>query len=718
MVNGRLKVCVRAIAFLGLVSSVTVSAAAPPAKTGLDNTLRQENKQLGVTRPALSVVDDLAYLRKVSIDLVGRIPTEVEIQQYLTLPSETRRASAVERLLADPRFVDRWTIFFGDMLRLRSNAEGGASLTAFVHRAIEKGMPYDELCRRLISAGGKSGAVPEVGFILGDNADPMALAGVTSQIFMGVRISCAECHDHPFDKWTREDFYGFAAFFGKTRRVQRRFQQRTLAVYTTEVDQTTILWPPQGVGEDADRKPMKPKFPIGLARVPKDADFIVRLMKLRAGQAQAVVKTKKTTGTSVDDLLANAARKAKKQTSGGSPDLLGVDNEAKKDVKNISAKGGYRPSDLRIELARMITHPRNPYFARAFVNRMWAEIIGRGFVEPIDDFTDDNKPSHPQTLDYLSHEFVASGYDIKSLLRTIVTSQVYQRGHASSSGEDARVELEAVFLATPVRRMISESLFDSIVVAGHLFDVKHEAGKNLKTVWRQSRVMKQPETIKPTGLKPQTLAGTKKVMPAKPKAAPAPRSAFDIEKAIEVDFDSILAGAKKGVMIDKMQAKSAEELEAERMQQQAARLQADYIDRFVRSVIDDNPRFSSAARMAAPAPDGHFVRVFGQPARVDLGDFRDGSATMRQALLMLNGRLTHEASRVGELELLHPLLVGKKTDLTKAVRLAYREILTREPTQEEIADATAILKGSKTTLNGMADLRWVLLNGNEFRHVP
>jgi len=718
MVNGRLQVCVRAIAFLGLVSSAVMSSAAPPTITGVDRVLNQENTKLGVTRPALGVVDDLAYLRKVSIDLVGRIPTEVELQQYLTLPSEMRRAAAVERLLADPRFVDRWTIFFGDMLRLRSNAEGGASLTAFVHRAIKEEMPYDELSRRLISAGGKSGAVPEVGFILGDNADPMALAGVTSQIFLGVRISCAECHDHPFDKWTREDFYGFAAYFGKTRRVQRRFQQRILAVYTTEVDQTTILWPPQGVGEDADRKPMKPKFPIGLDGVPDDAEFIVRLMKLRAQQATAVVATKKTAGTSVDDLLANAAKKAKKQISGGSRDLLGVDDEAKKDVKKISATGGYRSSDLRIELARMITHPRNPYFARAFVNRMWAEVVGRGFVEPIDDFTDDNKPSHPQTLDYLSEEFVASGYSLKSLLRTIVTSQVYQRGHASSVDEEARVELETAFLATPVRRMISESLFDSIVAAGHLFGVKHEAGKNLKTVWRQSRIMKRPETVKPKSLTPQALAGTKKVMPAKPNATPAPQSAFDIEKAIELDFDAILAADKKGVMIDKMQAKSAEELEAERMQQQAARLQADYIDRFVRSVIDDNPTFSSAARMAAPAPDGHFVRVFGQPARVDLGDFRDGSATMRQALLMLNGRLTHQASRVGELELLHPLLVGKKADLTKAIRLAYREVLTREPSKEEIADATGILNESDTPLDGMADLRWVLLNGNEFRHVP
>src|SRR5690606_25117334 len=132
------------------------------------------------------------------VDLIGRIPTEPEIREYLAWPSAERRERVVDKLMRDPRFNDRWTVFYADLLRLRSNAEGGPALIAYVHQAIESDMPYDELARRLISAGGKSGTVPEVGFILGDDADPMALAGITSQIFMGVRISCAQCHDHPF----------------------------------------------------------------------------------------------------------------------------------------------------------------------------------------------------------------------------------------------------------------------------------------------------------------------------------------------------------------------------------------------------------------------------------------------------------------------------------------------------------------------------------------
>jgi hypothetical protein len=117
-------------------------------------------------------------------------------------------------------------------------------------------------------------------------------------------------------------------------------------------------------------------------------------------------------------------------------------------------------------------------------------------------------------------------------------------------------------------------------------------------------------------------------------------------------------------------------------------------------------------RMATPAPPAHFLRVFGQPARTGLGEFRDDASSLRQQLLMLNGRLTHEASRVGPLEPLHRIL-GKDQDA--AIDWAYHEILTRPPTPEEKSDARLIVND---TAEGMADLRWALLNSNEFRFLP
>jgi hypothetical protein len=167
-----------------------------------------------------------------------------------------------------------------------------------------------------------------------------------------------------------------------------------------------------------------------------------------------------------------------------------------------------------------------------------------------------------------------------------------------------------------------------------------------------------------------------------------------------------------------MKMVSKEELEAQMMQNSMRRPGIQYLDRFVRMTIDDNPQFSTALRMATPAPPSHFLRIFGQPPRDALGDVRDHSATMRQALMMLNGRLTHEASRVGEIEPVYALISSKKPDLPGAIRLVYRELLTREPTAAEISEAQAILKESPTAREGIADLRWVLFNCHEFRYLP
>ena len=129
--------------------------------------------------------------------------------------------------------------------------------------------------------------------------------------------------------------------------------------------------------------------------------------------------------------------------------------------------------------------------------------------------------------------------------------------------------------------------------------------------------------------------------------------------------------------------------------------------------VDDNPRFGSSMQMATPAPPAHFLRVFGQPGRSELGEFRDSSPSLRQQLMMLNGRMTHEASRVGPLEPLYGIL---QSDQGKAIDWAYQEILSRLPSAEEKAEAEAMLAGD--ALQGMADLRWVLLNSHEFRFIP
>jgi hypothetical protein len=380
----------------------------------------------------------------------------------------------------------------------------------------------------------------------------------------------------------------------------------------------------------------------------------------------------------------------------------------------------YKPSELRHALADHVTSPLNKQFARNIVNRVWAQLIGRGFVNPVDDFRNDNPVSHPRTLDFLAEEFIASGYDFHFLVQTIVHTPQYQRGKLTGTiSPPDRQSAEEAFATAPARRMMSEAFFDSIVQAGHLFTPKHRPGDNMVTVVNYQRVaVGVKEDPKKPGLKPLPGSGGSAKMPAMNGDPQAGVGGYDLERGIEIDFKKALKKEEE-LAIEKMKAVPDAVLEAEMMKNMPDQKQRmNYKTVEVRSVYDDNPVFSSSMKMASPAPAGHFLRVFGQTDRSSLDEMRDHSPSMRQALMMVNGKLPNEAARVGPLEPMYKLVTGEKANLDAAIQLAYREILTRTPTAEEITEAKAIIADAKTPIAGMADLRWALLNCNEFRYLP
>ena len=662
----------------------------------LDDILQRENADTGVT--TTTTINDTAFLRRSTIDLIGRIPTIKELQEYESW-GDARRAKLIDKLASHPRFADRWTVFMADMLRIRSNLTGGNQLLAYINGSIKQEKPYDILVRELISASGRANSNPAVGYILGDDAMPMELAAATSQIFLGVRIGCAMCHDHPFDDWEQEDFYDLAAFFGKTKKVESR--RRGGTVYTTEGDKMMVLWPPEDKAEPNKRTPVKPRFPFQLGEFDEIPHHIQRFEASRLAREQ---ESSSDNATASLDALLDAVEP---NISHPSDPVL---EEAKKESRMLNVHGDiYRSSKLRNQLAQLITDPRNDYFARAFVNRIWAELIGHGFVEPLDNFSDYSGLHHPTTLDFLAQEFIASGYDLRTLVRIITLSDTYQR---SALPADTPIKVrqmsELNFSAAPVRRMLGEVLYDSIVVAGHLQNYKWPKGANNKQISREIQV--------PTGEFKMVMSDAA----AAGKAAmieqqPAMRGdGYDLESSLKIDFDSILSSKEQTELVT-MREKSDEQIEAEdmaAMQKDEERKLMQYKTETITETVDDNPRFDSAMRMATPAPPAHFLRVFGQPTRSGLGEFRDESSSLRQQLMMLNGRMTHEASRVGSLEPLHRLL---KKDPELAIDWAYQEVLSRLPNSEEKADALAIVNGGP---EGMADLRWALLNSNEFRFLP
>ena len=686
----------------GAACVVSVSASQIDVLLSVDN--RAGGNEGVVYGQAL---DDLGFLRKATVDMVGRIPTYVEIQQFQKWPPAKRRSMLVDRLLNDKGYADRWTVFFADMLRIRSRVEGGNRLLAHVHKSIESGRPWDVMARELITASGSAGKTPSVGFLLADDSEPMTMAGATAQIFMGVRLACAQCHNHPFDKWRQKQFYELAGFFGKTRQVESRLSKKT---YITEGDDMKVLWPPERRKPKA-RFAVEPKFPIPLEEYGIKPDYIKRFEALRAGELGALKKHKESDVLEalIDSVGGQDALDARVE-----PANLAVAREAKDDIRKLDVQGDlYRRSVLRKELGDLITSPKNRYFVRNIVNRVWAEMVGRGFYMPIDDYQDE--VTHPKTVKYLCDEFIANGYNLRSLFRTILESETYARSALDAKIEPkAREGSQAAFASGITRRMVSEVLYDSIVIAGHLEDYKWHKGANVRQFERRVRVPLEADPEEEAEIKTGTTAPSREMkMAAKSKPSP-----YNLEQVISLDFDELVKSDLEKDL-GRMKTVSDQELEAKRIAETAKKkksLRRRYTYKTVTEEIDDNPRFSSSMRMSTPAAPSHFLRVFGQPSRDGLGELREHTPSMRQALMMLNGKAIHEASRVGPLEPIHSLLAGKRKDLVKAAELAYLEILTRRPSALEQSEALAVL--GQAPMQGMADLRWALLNSHEFRYLP
>jgi hypothetical protein len=341
--------------------------------------------------------DDGIYQRRLSLDVIGRIPSVAETRRFLEEPSSEKRERAVERLLDSPGYVNNFTNIWRDLLMPEANADFqqrflSQNIERWLRKEFTDNTPYDRMVRDLLTLPMKadqrnmyfnlqSGDASPLAFYMSKQGKPENLAASTARLFLGVRLECAQCHNHPFGRWTREQFWGQAAFFGGIRR---------------QGGPDNIFAPLSEVG---DRRELA--IP-GTERVAQ-----ARFLDGKEPQWRYKVSARNT-------------------------------------------------------LADWMTAADNPFFARAAVNRMWAHFFGIGIVEPVDDFSDENKPSHPELLDELARQFIAHGHDFRFLIRAITLSKTYQLSsvHPSPLQPDVRL-----FARMPVKGLSQDQVFDSFLVA-------------------------------------------------------------------------------------------------------------------------------------------------------------------------------------------------------------------------------------------------------------
>ncbi len=349
----------------------------PKQNNSIDGAVFAKLKRLQIAPSELC--SDEEFLRRVTLDVTGQLPTLEEAKAFLADSATNKRDRVIDELLQRDTYADFWALKLADLLQVKASKLSSAGVPKF-HKwlvdCVRLNRPYDQIALELLTAQGSSYENPPAGFYR-TTTDPNAASEVAAQLFLGVRIQCAKCHNHPYERWTQDNYYGLGAFFSRVR------------TQTSDLTDDVQVW----------------LSPNGEVTHP------------RTGQAAA--------------LLLPSGRIA-------SP-----------------APG----EDRREVFARWLITRDNPFFAKVAVNRIWGHVMGRGLVDPVDDFRDSNPASHPELLDALAAEFVQSGFDQKHILRMILKSRVYQ---LSSRTNEFNASDSKYFSHAHARLLSAEQLLDAI----------------------------------------------------------------------------------------------------------------------------------------------------------------------------------------------------------------------------------------------------------------
>jgi hypothetical protein len=346
-------------------------------------------KELGLV-PSEPCTDE-QFIRRASLDITGTLPKPEDIRSFVTAKDPQKREALVDRLLDSEEYTYFFAQKWADVLRVKrrnlaNRAVGTFTFHNWIRECIANDVPYDQFVRQILAATGNESRCPPV-FWYSELTTPEQFVDDVAQVFLGTRINCAQCHHHPYEKWSQDDYWGMAAFFG-------RIGKKTVSS-------------------------------VGAA------------VQLNAAK-QAIFN--KPTGTVVNKRTNQPA------------EVRPLDG----DVVKSGAE-----EDPRQKLVDWMVDPKNPFFARAVVNRYWAHFFGRGIVDPVDDMRATNPPSNPELLDALSQELLKNKFSLKHLIRTMCKSKTYQL--SSTPNEFNKHDKQSYARYYP-KRLGAEVIFDAVTL--------------------------------------------------------------------------------------------------------------------------------------------------------------------------------------------------------------------------------------------------------------
>ena len=553
--------------------------------------------------------DDFVFVRRVYLDVAGRIPTDVEARDFLNDKDPEKRRKLIDQLLISDGYRSHLFNWMADLLRHRGKLRRSNfnHYERWLKDQIAQNSPWDEMVYAMLTAEGTLANSGPTGYLLRDPGMPLDNLSNTLNIFLSANVSCAQCHDHPLADWTQREFYELAAFFGAT--------------------------------DVSDRDPRK----VGNKLKLPDGSLSKQDVASAVAQNLARVHTKSSQTLKFPDDYAYS------DVEPGSPvdPLLFIwgDEELTVEVDETD------PGKLRENFAEWLTHKKNPRFAIAIANRLWKRFFGLGVQEPLEDLDDLTKASNPELLQLLGKVMVAADFDLREFQRVILNSKAYQ---AVSSVTPSSGDSENYLFPGPIlRRMSAEQAWDSILalVLGTSLDDYKVDRSNRVTRYDFPYEQMNPDEVR----------------------------------------EKVLLMKKNGYL------KSNQRI-----------VEADFVDG-KRPVKMNDEFLLRASELSQPAPDNHFLRMFGQSSR-DLVNDSSVEGSIPQSLMLMNGSVQNllydRDARLSK-------MLKRSGDFKSAVQFLFLSFFCRPPTPNEMNTIEqAIAEGMKKE-----DLTWALFNSTEFLFV-
>ncbi len=649
-----------------------------PTPTEIDRLVVAKLRKLGIVPSKLC--SDAEFLRRVRLDLTGTLPSEAEVLEFLSDTRPDKRARKIDELLDSDEYAAWWATKLCDITGNNAAVMGEPAIRRqqaemwwyWMYHRVRTNMPYDKIVEGIVLATGKQPGqsyreycaemtgylrpekLPEFGrrptlphfWARTNMRQPADRAIWVAYAFLGMRIECAQCHKHPFDRWSKRDFEQFAALFAPISYNYAPESRPELRALLREL------------GLEGQRGGQLRRRVLQLARqgktVPWREVFVNRSL-LRRGRGRGRQRAVQ-------------------------PKLLGGD------VVDVT-----RYSDPREAFMEWLRQEDNPYFAAAFVNRVWAHYFGVGIVNPPDELSAGNPPSNKPLLDYLVRGFIRSGYDMKWLHRTILNSRTYQ---LSAEPNETNVHDQRNFSRYLIRRLPAEVLYDALQLA--------TAGPELEQRLRNDPIDRAIGLAGGQGVDFRRSRGTQYLLAAFGK--PARSTNCDCERSNEPNLLQTLLLQNDSEVLGMISRSDGWAAAVARAEQPAP---AANQDRLRPPSERERQRLERAVRLLEKRVRQLQRQRRSRQARL----LRLRIAQIRQKLQVLSDRGSANSGREQQRRAAKKPPTGQ---LRKLVRSAFLRTLSREPDQQEMTRSIAYLREADSLRRGLEDLLWALVNTKEF----